>query len=270
MGWETTRIIRLYPKCDAINIDIVEFCQNIAKTATGLTTHVLWSNNKIENCYDVKFESSKSAGELKFNKNEIEVWEIKSFDYGETIICFHNQENNFTNSVLFKKAEFFFDEIKLEGVKNGVDSFLEIANLRNLWKQGCIKVSGKYNAGNHYQTVPLSNESKVRVAEVDLSELLMLRGNYCRIDNFVKNKKLKTDLADFIEFVNGDIYENYFPGLDEIKFYYKNRCVKKIKWMPLNDYEQGAWVHSSSDWWDNCANTHWLENQKKKTKKNKA
>lgn len=270
MGWETTRIIRIYPKNKSNDFSIVKFCKNIADTATGLTTHVLWSNNRLENCYDIKFESSKSAGELEFDSKEVDVWEIKSYDYGGTIIGFYNKENNSSNSISFRKAEFFFDEIKLDGTKRGVDAFLEVTSLKKDHKQEPIRINGKYHAGNHYQTIPLNNNVKGKTAQVDIDELLKLKGDCCWIDSFLQSKSLKIELDNFLEFVNGDVYENYFPGLDKIEFYYKNRCVKKIKWMPTKGYENGMWFHSSSDWWDNCANINWIEYQKKKTTENNA
>ncbi|MFK7772362.1 MAG: hypothetical protein AB8F94_09485 [Saprospiraceae bacterium] len=267
MGWDTTRIIRLFPKSKLSHFDIVRFCKHIVNTSRGLT-HILWSKNEIENCFDIKFESSKSSGELDFDHKKVDVWELISHENGGTGIGFYGQDNSYQNRPLYSTADFFFDKLQVSGKKEGVNTFYEIIGFQNKLNQDFILIDGKYKGGSQYPTNPLGNSKEGKVSEVEINELLELRGMTCWIDSFDKQNNLELDLNGFLEFVNGDVFENYFSGLDQIEFYYKNRCVKQIKWMSRKNDEHGMWNHSSSDWWDNCANPNWIEYRKSNLKSN--
>lgn len=269
MGWETTRIIRLYPNVGLDEFDIIEFCNHIANSASGLSTHVLWVKNDVEKCFDIKFESSKSSGQLLFDSSLEDIWEIKPFDYGETTISHYVQKKNRYERVYKSIAFFKFDVIRLFGTIDSFDQFLEFTDIKKEKNKDVIHSVGKYTGGNHYQLIPLKQHKSEQVVQVKMSEFLLLRGDNSWIERIELLDSPQINLNKYFEFINRDVFENFFKGLDMIEFHYKSRCVRQIRWRPHKSYENGSWNHQSSDWWDNCTDVNWINFQQKRKSENK-
>ncbi len=263
MGWETTRILRIYPKEKFGRFDIVKFCENIARTASGLSSHVLWFKNVAENCYDLKFNSSKSTGDLKYDPKLADIWELKSADQGTTGIGCHHLPQWQEGEYFFDIAQFKFDHINIKGSPDGIGQLLETIGYPTseydpTQEHFILDLPGHYEASNYYNTIPITHHPKSRVAKINQAEFLGLSGDTCFIEKIETHTENPIDLHDFLVFVNEDNYENYFKGLDTVEFQYNDRIVKRIQWISGKDEIRGGWIHSSADWWDNCMNKNWL------------
>lgn len=267
MGWETTRIIRVYPKSKPSSFSIQKFCDQISKTARGLDSQILWYKNKTENCFDLKFNTSKASGDLVYNLKEVHLWEIRAHDSGGTGICFYNTEIPSTGSPYFKSAQFGFDKMLIRGTSNAIQEYCELVGLKQseMHLEGSngvlnidLKLKGFYECDNYYPTRNEKDKGQ-RISRINKEEFLKLRGDSCWIEKIKVNGYPDLNLNEFHELVYGDnMFFSLLLGLEKIEFYYNNRCTKRIQWQSKNNTDQGWWMQSSADSWDNCLNPNWL------------
>lgn len=281
MGWETTRNLRFYPKNGNLDsIDIASIIEGIIKTARSLSSQIVYSIDDHEKCYNLKFNSSKLSGEVVFDKNKVEVWDLLSFEDGGTNIGNISTMADFKNSY-YEIALFTFDQIKVRGKQSKLDFFYkeflpyyeyllsEHIMTRNEY-EATINMIGFYTANNQHNTGNSKRRKKRKefvclVTENEFQENYTASGLF---EDVIMNRNRGLKINELIQFLDNFEYENIFEGLESIDFLYENRMVKKVEWMEWQDKKtnpkKGHWQYRSSDWWDNCVNPKWKDFKEKK------
>lgn len=271
MGWEATRQLRLYPKDGRLeHVDIESIVWHIENTARSLSSEVIYAINDAQNCFELKFNSSKLSGDIIIDTNLIRCWDILSYEEGGTLIGEVTQDLSSYNVALFA-----FDEVAIIGeqakLKDFYDEFIPIFNRASLKKKFVrsntgmrIIMAGYYSATNQHDTGNSSRRAKTK-EKSKLIRLEEFREIYPVNDLFVDviPRAGKIHLEKLNNYFNQLETVNDYEGLKSILFFYKNRLVKSVKWTEWEDEftnKSGAyWSFHSADSWQNCINPNWIE-----------
>lgn len=285
MGWDTTRVLRFYPKDGVLgSINIERIVEEINATAKSLSNEIVYSKNTFENCYDLKFNSSKLSGEFSFSQETTEVWDLISFEEGETRIGNISEMTEFKNTY-YKTALFTFDEIVINGVPEKLTSFFEKyfplysapalkEVIDNRGTQVVMSTNGIYTSNNQHDTGGSVKKRKGKkpiraISQDEFYEQCEVNG---LMEEIVHSEESLIELEELITFFKNIECENPYKYLSSISFNYKNKEVKSVKWIEQeNKYtnqKRKYWEFKSADSWRNCVNPLWNEFRKIKTDEN--
>lgn len=276
MGWNTTRNLRFYSKNNDIgSINIESIIEEISNTARSLCSEIVYSKNDHENCYDLKFNSSKLSGRLIFNRATTEVWDLLSFEDGPTQIGNITEMTGFDNSY-YETALFTFDEIILKGEQKQLESickefFPEKKHVNPHIKkidsdtEFSLKLTGLYKANNQHDTGNNKRRQKTKKTSSLVSDSEFQ--GYFTVDNlFEEIIRVESDLSklrEFLQYLEEFENENPFEGLERISFRYKGQNVKEVQWIEwenqYTDRKRTYWNYCSGDGFRNCINPKWSE-----------
>jgi len=279
MGWDSTRILKFYPKngnLESINIEAI--VDEISASVRSLCNEIVYSKNNYENCFDLKFNSSKLSGEFTFNKQTTEVWDLLSFEEGGTQIGNISEMTEFENTY-YQVALFTFDEILISGNPGKLSSFFEeyfpsykyLASKNKFETRDNIvniNVSGFYTANNQHDTGKAKRRKKYKqpiclISQEEFHEQYEVNGLF---EDVIPSQGNWINLKKLLMFFDNIEYENPYESLKSISFNYKNHEVKKAEWVEWeNEYtnQKGSyWKFLSGDGWANCVNPFWKEYKK--------